>query len=112
MERQGPHRAESHLIVPGHNGSEFLRASSDKLLRRQKSTFGAPFPNDARTFRDSIFMQCSGPAVAPEQTATPVQRPANAGNPAVTEFKEVFGSDAGAVFVIGGDHGDFVPSSR
>ena len=112
MERQGPHRAESHLIIPGHNGSEFLRAPPDKLLRRDESTFGAPFPDDAGTFRDSIFLQCPGPTVAPEQTATPVQRAADAGDPAVTELKQVFSTDAGAVFVIGGDHGDFVPSSR
>lgn len=112
MERQGPHRAESHLIIPGHDGSEFLRAPSDKLLRGNESTFGAPFPDDAGTFRDSIFLQCPGPAVAPQQTAAPVQRAADAGDSAMAEFKQVFGADAGSVFVVGGDHGDFVPSSR
>ena len=73
----------------------------DELFRGDKSPFCAPFADDARAFRNSTLAQCAEPAVATEQSAAPVQWTADAGNPAMAEFDQVFGADAGTVFVIG-----------
>src|ERR1700730_19086677 len=89
---KGPHHAKSHLIVSGDNRGKHLRAPLNELLRGDESPFCAPFPDNAGTFRDSVFLQCPGPTVPAKQTATPVQRPTDAGDSPMATLDQMFGA--------------------